>query len=120
MIHSLYSKADISIQQLSLRCVLWYITYKLSYRDLRDMLAERGIDLAHTTILRWGQHYVPEFEKQWQRYLRPVGSSWHIDETYIRVKGRWTYLYKAVDKQSNTVERASRHRSRKALFHASN
>jgi transposase-like protein len=68
------------------------------------MMAERGIDLAHTTILRWVQHYVPEFEKLWQRYLRPVGSSWRVDETYIRVKGRWTYLYRAVDKQGNTVD----------------
>lgn len=85
-------------------CVRWYITYKLSYCDLRDMMAERGIVLAHTTILRWVQHYVPEFEKQWQRYLRPVGSSWRVDETYIRVKGRWTYLYRAVDKQGNTVD----------------
>ena len=85
-------------------CVRWYITYKLSYRDLRHMMAERGIDLAHTTILRWVQHYVPEFEKLWRRYLRPVGSSWRVDETYIRVKGRWTYLYRAVDKQGNTVD----------------
>jgi transposase-like protein len=85
-------------------CVRRYITYKLSYRDLRDMMAERGIYLAHTTILRWIQHYVPEFEKQWQRYLRPVGSLWRVDETYIRVKDRWTYLYRAVNKQGNTVD----------------
>jgi transposase-like protein len=85
-------------------CVRWYITYKLSYRALRDMMAERGIDLAHTTILRWVQRYVPEFEKKWNPYARPVGSSWRVDETYIRVKGRWTYLYRAVDKQGNTVD----------------
>jgi transposase-like protein len=78
---------------------LWYINYKLSYRDLRDMMAECGIDLAHTTIPRWVQHYIPEFEKQWQRYLRPVGSSWIVDETYILVRGEWKYLYRAVDKQ---------------------
>jgi transposase-like protein len=56
-------------------CVRWYITYKLSYRDLRDMMAERGVDLTQTTILRWVQCYVPEFEKKWNRYARPVGSS---------------------------------------------
>ena|ERR1044071_9496094 len=85
-------------------CVRWYITYTLSYRDLRDMMAEPGIDLAHTTILRWVQSYMPEFEKQWQRYLRPVGSSWRMDETYIKVRGEWKYLYRAVDKQGYTVD----------------
>jgi transposase-like protein len=64
-------------------CVRWYITYKLSYRDLRDMMAERGVPLAHTTILRWLQRYVPEFEKKWDRFARPVGSSARVDETYI-------------------------------------
>lgn len=85
-------------------CVRWYITYKLSYRDLREMMAERGVDLAHTTILRWVQRYVPEFEKKWNRLARPVGSSWRVDETYIRVRGQWKYLYRAVDKQGQTVD----------------
>ena len=85
-------------------CVRWYITYKLSYRDLVEMMAERGVDVSHTTILRWVQCYVPEFEKCWQRYARPVGTSWRVDETYIKVKGRWTYLYRAVDKQGFTVD----------------
>src|SRR5215216_384670 len=85
-------------------CVRWYITYKLSSRDLRDMMAERGIDLAHTTILRWVQCYVPEFEKRWNRYARPLGSSWRVDETYIKVRGEWKYLYRAVDKQGHTVD----------------
>jgi transposase-like protein len=85
-------------------CVRWYITSKLSYRDLRDMMAERGIDLAHTTILRWVQRYVPEFEKKWGRFARPVGTSWRVDETYIRVRSEWKYLYRAVDKQGNTVD----------------
>ena len=62
-------------------CVRWYITYKLSFRDLQEMMAERGIDLAHTTIMRWVQRYVPEFTKHWQRYARPVGTSWRVDET---------------------------------------
>jgi len=68
------------------------------------MMAERGIDLAHTTILRWVQRYVPEFEKRWNRYARPVGASWRVDETYIRVRGEWKYLNRAVDKQGNTVD----------------
>ena len=85
-------------------CTRWYLTYKLSSRDLVEMMAERGVDLAHTTILRWVQRYVPEFEKRWRTYSRPVGRSWRVDETYIKVRGRWTYLYRAVDKQGFTVD----------------
>ena len=85
-------------------CVRWYITYKLSYRDLAEMMAERGVDLSHTIILRWVQHYVPEFAKQWGHYARPVGTSWRVDETYVRVRGRWAYLYRAVDRQGLTVD----------------
>ncbi len=85
-------------------CVRWYITYKLSSRDLVEMMAERGVNVSHTTILRWVQCYVPEFEKRWSRYARPIGTSWRVDETYIRVRGRWTYLYRAVDKQGLTVD----------------
>jgi transposase-like protein len=89
--------------------VRWYITYKLSYRDRRDVMAERGVRLAHTTILRWVLRYVPEFEKKWDRFARPVGTPWRVDETYIRVRGEWKYLYRAVDKQGNTVDLLSKH-----------
>ena len=68
------------------------------------MMAERGITLAHTTILRWVQRYVPDFEKRWNQYARAVGDSWRVDETYIKVKGQWVYLYRAVDKQGRTVD----------------
>jgi len=68
------------------------------------MMAGRGVDVSHTTILRWVQRFVPEFEKRWRPYARPVGTSWRVDETYIRVHGRWTYLYRAVDKQGQTVD----------------
>ena len=68
------------------------------------MMAERGILLAHTTILRWVQRYVPDFEKRWQAYALPVGDSWRVDETYIKVKGQWVYLYRAVDKAGRTVD----------------
>src|SRR5919206_70224 len=85
-------------------CVRWYLTFKLSSRDLVQMLAERGIVLAHTTILRWVQRYVPDFEKRWQVYARPVGDSWRVDETYIKIKGEWVYLYRAVDKAGRTVD----------------
>jgi transposase-like protein len=85
-------------------CMRWYLTYKLSSRDLVQMMAERGIEVTHTTILRWVQRLVPEFEKRWSQYSRPVGRSWRCDETYIKVKGRWTYLYRAVDKVGRTVD----------------
>jgi transposase-like protein len=91
-------------QQVIILCVRWYLSYKLSSRDLVDMIGERGIELAHTTILRWVQRYVPECEKRWSRHARSVGGSWRCDETYVKVKGRWTYLYRAVDKQGRTVD----------------
>ena len=85
-------------------CVRWYITYRLSYRDLVAMMAERGLVVSHTTILRWVIRYVPEFEKRWSRRARKVHSSWRVDETYIRVRGKWHYLYRAVDKRGKTVD----------------
>jgi transposase-like protein len=91
-------------QEIVVLCVRWYLSYKLSYRDLVAMMGERGIHLAHTTILRWVQHYTPEFEKRWNRYARSVGGSWRCDETYIKVKGEWMYLYRAVDKAGKTVD----------------
>ena len=91
-------------QEIIVLCVRWYLTFKLSSRDLVQMMAERGIALAHTTILRWVQRYVPDFEKRWNQYARAVGDSWRVDETYIKVKGQWVYLYRAVDKQGGTVD----------------
>ena len=91
-------------QQIIVLCVRWYLSFKLSSRDLVRMMAERGVVLTHTTILRWVQRYVPEFEKRWSRYVRDVDGSWRCDETYIKVKGRWTYLYRAVDKHGRTVD----------------
>src|SRR5262245_59787595 len=85
-------------------CVRWYITYKLSYQDLVEIMAERNVDVAHTTILRWVRRYVPEFDKRWQRFVRPVGTSWRVDETYIKLKGKWVYLYRAVDSAGQTVD----------------
>src|ERR1035438_380353 len=85
-------------------CVRWYLTYRLSYRDLVEMLAERGITVSHTTIYRWVQQYVPEFERRWSRYAKPVDPSWRVDETAISVRGGMRYLYRAVDKFGKTVD----------------
>ena len=102
-------------------CVRWYLRYKLSFRDLVEMMSERGLHLAHTTILRWVQRYAPEFVKRWNRFGRPAGRSWRVDETYIKVRGQWAYLYRAVDKCGQTIDfRLSRTRdvsAAKAFFH---
>ena len=80
-----------------IRCVRWYLRFKLSLRDLVEMMAERGLSMAHTTIMRWVQHYAPEFEKRWRRFARAVGRSWRVDETYVKIRGEWRYLYRTVD-----------------------
>src|ERR1700746_1807550 len=85
-------------------CVRWYLTYRLSYRDLVEMMAERGVTVSHSTILRWVQRYVPEFEKRWARYARRIHSSWRMDETAVSVRGGAHYLDRAVDKHGKTAD----------------
>ncbi len=91
-------------QEIIILGVRWYLRFKLSFRDLVEMMAERGVSLAHTTIMRWIQRHVSEFEKRWKRFACRAGGSWRVDETYVKIKGRWTYLYRAVDKQGTTVD----------------
>jgi transposase-like protein len=81
----IYSRRRFNTEIIEL-CVRWYVTYRLSYRDLVAMMAERGISVSHTTIHRWVIRYVPEFEKRWNRFARPVNNSWRVDETYIKVR----------------------------------
>src|SRR2546421_1807437 len=87
-----------------LLCVRWYLRYALSYRDLEEMMAERGLSVDHTTIYRWVQQYAPEIEKRCRPHLKVCNDSWKVDETYIKVKKIWTYLYRAVDSEGNTLE----------------
>ena len=68
-------------REIVILCVRWYLRFKLSLRDLVEMMAERGLSMAHTTIMRWVQRYAPEFEKRWRRFARAVGQSWRVDET---------------------------------------
>ena len=84
-------------------CVRWYITYRLSYRDLAAMMAERGIVVSHTTIMRWVLRYVPEYERRWSRLARSPGASWRMDETAVAVRGGRHYLYRAVDRWGKSV-----------------
>src|SRR2546427_3047941 len=85
-------------------CVRWYLRYSLSYRDLEEMMRERGLHVDHTTIYRWVQHYAPEVEKRCKPHLKATTDSWRVDETYVKVKKVWMYLYRAVDSQGNTLE----------------
>ena len=84
--------------------VRWYLKYALSYRNLKEMMAERGVEVDHTTIMRWVHQYSPEIEKKVRKHLRPTNDSWRVDETYIKIKGKWKYLYRAVDSDGNTID----------------
>jgi transposase-like protein len=84
--------------------VRWYVAYPISYRQLEEMMGERGVAVDHSTLNRWVIKYAPEFEKQFRCRRRPVGGSWRLDETYVKIKGKWAYLYRAVDKEGHTID----------------
>ena len=84
--------------------VRWYLRYNLSFRDLVEMMEERGLFIAHTTIMRWVHQYGPELDKRIRRHLKQTNDSWRVDETYIKVKAQWMYLYRAVDSEGNTID----------------
>jgi transposase-like protein len=85
------------------QCVRWYVTYRLSYRDLVAIMAEQGVIVSHTTLMRWVLRYVPEYERRWARYSRSPDPSWRMDETAVAVRGGRHYLYRAVDRHGKSV-----------------
>jgi putative transposase len=87
-----------------LLCVRRYLAYNLSLRNLGEMMAERGISVDHATVHRWVVRYSPELLERFNRRKRSVGRKWHMDETYIKVRGRWMYLYRAIDSNGDTIE----------------
>jgi putative transposase len=92
-------------QDIILMLVRWYLAYSLSYRDVEELALERGLKVDHSTINRWVIDYSPQLEEVFRkRHKRPVGISWRMDETYIKVKGQWVYLYRSVDKEGKTVD----------------
>ena len=84
--------------------IRWYVAYPISYRQLDEMLEERGVEVDHSTLNRWVVKYVPLLDREFRDRKRPVGGSWRLDETYVKVKGEWKYLYRAVDKAGATVD----------------
>jgi len=87
-----------------LLCVRWYCRYQLSYRDVEEINHERGLDVDHSTVFRWVQRYAPEINKRMRPHLKLAGASYRIDETYVKVGKSWKYLYRAVDREGQTIE----------------
>jgi len=91
--------------EIILWAVRWYCKYGISYRELEEMLEERGIEVDHTTLYRWVLHYAPELQKRLKWFTKSAFHlSWRVDETYIKVKGQWAYLYRAIDKDGDTID----------------
>ena len=91
-------------RDIVLLCLRWYLAYPLSYRHIEEMMQERGVSVDHSTLNRWVLKFTPEFEKRFRKWKKPTGGSWRLDETYILIKGKWRYLYRAVDKEGETID----------------
>ena len=90
--------------EVMLTCVRWYVAYPLSLRHIEEMMQERGIFVDHVTVHSWALKVLPVLAAGLRRRKRPVGQSWRMDETYIKVAGQWKYLYRAVDREGDTVD----------------
>jgi len=104
-------------QEIILTGIRWYVAYPLSTRHVEELMEERGVEVDHSTINRWVIKYSPQLEEVFHRRKRPVGRRWRMDETYIRVKGQWRYLYRAVDKSGQTIDvLLTEHRDKEAAL----
>jgi transposase-like protein len=105
-------------KNIILLCLRWYLAYPLSYRNLEEMMRERGVEVDHSNIYRWVQKFTPQLEASFRKgKKRPMGKSWRMDETYIKIKGQWKYLYRAVDKNGQTIDfLLTAHRDKKAAL----
>lgn len=105
--------------EVMLTCVRWYVVYPLSLRHIEEMMAARGVRVDHATVHRWAIKISPVLAAVFRRRKRPVGTSWRMDETYIRVAGQWRYQYRAVDRDGNTIDfllRANRDHAAARIF----
>ncbi len=91
-------------KDMILQSVRWYLAYSLSYRDLEEIMKERGFHVDHSTINRWVIHYTPQLEEAFLKKKKRPGDRWRLDETYLKVKGKWHYYYRAVDKDGDTID----------------
>ncbi|MCX8965521.1 IS6 family transposase [Erwinia psidii] len=103
LIRKAFSRLHYPVDIIAL-CVRWYLAYSLSLRNLEEMMAERGITVDHSTLHRWVIRLVPHLDKAFRRHKRTVGRRRRMDETYIRVRGQWKYLYRAVDTDAQTID----------------
>lgn len=104
-------------KSIVLQVVFWYLRYGLSYRDIEELMKERGVELDHATVQRWVVKYTPLLEAEFRKRKKTVGTSWRMAETYIKLKGIWHYLYRAVDKEGNTIDfLLTRKRDKKAAI----
>ncbi|HXJ43569.1 MAG TPA: IS6 family transposase, partial [Bryobacteraceae bacterium] len=99
---SLFRKRQFAAE-IIVTCVRWYLRFSLSLRDVEELMAERGLSIDHTTVWRWTQTYAPEVQRRLRGRVEPKGSTWHMDETFVRIAGRWMYLFRAVDSSGQTV-----------------
>ncbi len=109
--------------EIILLCVRWYLRYSLSSRDLEELMREHGLQVDHTTSYRWVQRYAPQLEKRCRPHLKAPNDSWRVDETSVKVRKTWMYLYRAVDSEGNTpsvsLERDAGCRGRQTLLRQS-
>ena len=91
-------------KEIILVCIRWYAAYAVSYRNLEEMMEERGVSVDHSTVNRWAIRFLPLLERIFRKHKRPVGGSWRMDETYVKGRGQWKSLYRAVDKEGKTID----------------